>query len=120
LSQFEGVLSGSALWVRIQTSLKNHKWATQAKEWPTHSSRHKNIQQQKFNRKRDKFTLPISLEKTFRKIQKYKNKSKIFAPTLVPYLEPGHVWYGEGGTSGHTAVVVLLGHQHIPVIPPTQ
>jgi hypothetical protein len=32
-------LTTAALWVRIQTSLKNHKWATsQAKEWPTHSS----------------------------------------------------------------------------------
>ncbi len=26
----------AALWVQIQTSLK--KWATKAKEWPTHSS----------------------------------------------------------------------------------
>jgi hypothetical protein len=24
------------LWVRIQTSLKNTKWATEAKEWSTH------------------------------------------------------------------------------------
>ncbi len=31
-------LATAVLWVRIQTSLKNHKWATQAKEWPTHSS----------------------------------------------------------------------------------
>jgi hypothetical protein len=31
-------LTTVALWVRIQTSLKNHKWATKAKEWPTHSS----------------------------------------------------------------------------------
>jgi hypothetical protein len=31
-------LATAALWVRIQTSLKNHKWATEAKEWPTHSS----------------------------------------------------------------------------------
>ncbi len=28
----------AALWVRIQTSLKNHKWTTEAKEWPTHCS----------------------------------------------------------------------------------
>jgi hypothetical protein len=28
----------ATLWVRIQTSLKNTKWATLAKEWPTHSS----------------------------------------------------------------------------------
>ncbi len=31
-------LATAALWVRIQTSLKNRKWATKAKEWPTHSS----------------------------------------------------------------------------------
>ncbi len=28
----------AALWVRIQTSLKKTKWATQAKEWSTQSS----------------------------------------------------------------------------------
>ncbi len=33
----------AALWVRIQTSLKNTKWATQAKEWPTHCSPPTNI-----------------------------------------------------------------------------
>jgi hypothetical protein len=32
------LLAMAALWVRIQTSLKNTKWATQAKEWPTHPS----------------------------------------------------------------------------------
>jgi hypothetical protein len=32
----------AALWVRIKTSLKNTKWAVQAKEWPTHSSPPKN------------------------------------------------------------------------------
>jgi hypothetical protein len=31
-------IATAVLWVRIQTSLKNHKWATEAKEWPTHSS----------------------------------------------------------------------------------
>jgi hypothetical protein len=29
---------GLALWVRIEKSLKNRKWAKQAKEWPTHYS----------------------------------------------------------------------------------
>ncbi len=28
----------AAFWLRIQTSLKNHKWATKAKESPTLSS----------------------------------------------------------------------------------
>jgi hypothetical protein len=38
-------LATAVLWVRIQTSLKNHKWATLSKEWPTHSSPpKKNIQ----------------------------------------------------------------------------
>jgi hypothetical protein len=32
------LLATAALWVRIQTSLKNPKWATFAKEWPTHSN----------------------------------------------------------------------------------
>ncbi len=32
------LLARAALWVRTQTSLKNTKWATKAKEWPTHSS----------------------------------------------------------------------------------
>ncbi len=32
------LLATAALWVRIQTSLKNTKWAIYAKEWPTHSS----------------------------------------------------------------------------------
>jgi hypothetical protein len=31
-------LATAELWVRIQTSLKNHKWATYEKEWPTQSS----------------------------------------------------------------------------------
>ncbi len=30
--------------IQIWTSLKNHKWGTQAKEWATHSSPPKNIQ----------------------------------------------------------------------------
>jgi hypothetical protein len=37
-------LTTAALRVRIQTSLKNKKWATNAKEWPTHSSLPKDIQ----------------------------------------------------------------------------
>jgi hypothetical protein len=32
------LLSTAALWVRFQTSLKNTKWPTLAKKWPTHSS----------------------------------------------------------------------------------
>jgi hypothetical protein len=40
-------LATAAFWNRIQTSLKNTKWATEAKEWPTHSSPAKNIQQKK-------------------------------------------------------------------------
>ncbi len=40
-------LATAALWVRIQTYLKNTKWATYAKEWPTHSSPLKNIQKEK-------------------------------------------------------------------------
>ncbi len=31
-------LATAVILVRIQTSLKNHKWAAKAKEWPTHSS----------------------------------------------------------------------------------
>ncbi len=34
-------LATAVLWVRI-TTLKNHKWVTEAKEWPTHSSPPKN------------------------------------------------------------------------------
>jgi len=36
--------SRQALWVRIQTFLKNHKWATLAEEWQRHSSQPKNVQ----------------------------------------------------------------------------
>jgi hypothetical protein len=36
-------LSRQALRVRLRTSLKNHKWAKLAKEWPTHSSLSKYI-----------------------------------------------------------------------------
>jgi hypothetical protein len=32
-------LATAALWVRIQTSFKNHKCASQAKEWPTHPTK---------------------------------------------------------------------------------
>jgi hypothetical protein len=32
------LLATAALWVQIQTSLKNKKWATFAREWPTLSS----------------------------------------------------------------------------------
>jgi hypothetical protein len=32
------LLAMADLWVRIQTSFKNTKWATQTKEWPAHSS----------------------------------------------------------------------------------
>ncbi len=35
------LLATVALWVRIQTSLKNTKWATKPKEWSTHSSQSK-------------------------------------------------------------------------------
>jgi hypothetical protein len=31
----------TVLWVRIQTPVKNTKWATEAKDWPTHNSRKK-------------------------------------------------------------------------------
>ncbi len=37
------MLVPAALRVRIQTSLKNHKWATKANERPTHSSQQKKI-----------------------------------------------------------------------------
>ncbi len=37
----------SAHWVRIQTSLKNYKWATYAKEWSTRSSLPKHINKKK-------------------------------------------------------------------------
>ncbi len=37
------LVATAALWVRFQTSLKNTKWATKAKEWPTNSSPPKNI-----------------------------------------------------------------------------
>jgi hypothetical protein len=40
-------LAMAALWVRIQTSLKNHKWATLTKEWPTHFSPPKKYTQKK-------------------------------------------------------------------------
>jgi len=39
------MLATAALWVRIQTSLKNTKLAAYAKEWPTYSSPPKNIQE---------------------------------------------------------------------------
>ncbi len=39
------LLATAALRVRIKTSLKNTKLATYAKEWPTHSSPPKNIQE---------------------------------------------------------------------------
>ncbi len=42
------LLATAALWVRIHTSLKNPKWATFSKEWPTHSSPPKNIQKESF------------------------------------------------------------------------
>jgi hypothetical protein len=38
------LLATAALWVRSQKSLKNKKRATQATEWPTHSSPQKNVQ----------------------------------------------------------------------------
>jgi hypothetical protein len=38
------LLATAALWVRIQRSLKNTKWAIEAKEWATHSSPPKCIQ----------------------------------------------------------------------------
>jgi hypothetical protein len=37
------VVNAAALWVRIQTSLKNYKWPTEAEEWPTHSCQLKYI-----------------------------------------------------------------------------
>ncbi len=38
------LLATAALWIRIQKSLKNTKWATLTKEWPTHYGPPKNIQ----------------------------------------------------------------------------
>jgi hypothetical protein len=43
------LLATAAPWVRIQTSLKNTKWA--AKEWPTHSNPPKEINQKKYRKK---------------------------------------------------------------------
>jgi hypothetical protein len=37
------MLATAALWVLIQTSLKNIDWTTSAKEWPTRSSPPKKI-----------------------------------------------------------------------------
>ncbi len=37
------LLATETLWVQIEASLKNAKWATQAKEWPTYSSPPKKI-----------------------------------------------------------------------------
>jgi hypothetical protein len=37
------LLATAALWVRIQTSLKNTNWAKQRGAWPKHSSLPKNI-----------------------------------------------------------------------------
>jgi hypothetical protein len=39
----EHLLATAALRVRIQISHKNTKWASNAKEWPTHSSPPKNV-----------------------------------------------------------------------------
>jgi hypothetical protein len=48
----------AALWIEIQTSLKNAKWATEAKEWPTHSSQpekfFKKLLRRRFYREGDK------------------------------------------------------------------
>ena len=49
------LLATAALWVRIQASLKNTKWATLAKEWPTHSSPPKNIQKKIHTKAEDSF-----------------------------------------------------------------
>jgi hypothetical protein len=48
------LLATAALWFRIQTSIKNTSWATQAKEWPIHSSppKKKNIYKKKKKRKK--------------------------------------------------------------------
>jgi hypothetical protein len=37
------LLARIALWVRIQTSLKNTEWTTEPQEWLTQSSTSKNI-----------------------------------------------------------------------------
>ncbi len=54
------LLATAALWVRIQTSLKNTKWATSAKKWPTHSSPPKNIQKKKLKQNVEPFSLNFS------------------------------------------------------------
>jgi hypothetical protein len=51
-------LATAALWVRIQISLINHKWATQAKEWPTHSSPPKKKKIKKKKKKKKKNLMP--------------------------------------------------------------
>jgi hypothetical protein len=43
------LLATAALWVRIQTTLKNSKWATSAKEWQTHSTRPQKNQDSRTN-----------------------------------------------------------------------
>ncbi len=50
-------LATAVLWVRIQTSLKNHKWATKAKEWPTHSSPPKKYTKKKKKKNIEKFNV---------------------------------------------------------------
>ncbi len=53
------LLATTALWVRIQTSPKNTKWTTKAKEWPTHSRLPKNTQ---------KNILPLHILETYKEV----------------------------------------------------
>ncbi len=54
------MVARQAFWVRIQTFLKYHKLATQAKEWPTHSS-----QPKKRARPRSKILMLFRMKSSF-------------------------------------------------------
>ncbi len=77
-------LATAALWVLIQTSLKNHKWATNAKEWPTHSSPPKKYTKKIYIFSDQKIVIYLSLGPPQRtsKLQKKPSALKIEHPAL--------------------------------------
>jgi hypothetical protein len=93
-------LPTAVLWVRIQTSLKNDKWATFAKEWPTHSSPPKKKKKKKKKKKIANNKVPNN---EIPKQQSSKN-NKIPNALYSLYMIPNHKIPNHKKNSNHSKI----------------
>jgi hypothetical protein len=87
------LITSAALGVRIQTSLKNTKLATQANEWPTHSSPRKNIQKKLISLTQEYRTIEnsvlnyISTTQLYSSQMLYENQKYLYGKSLATLVK---------------------------------